>query len=179
MIKKYIVTLGLLVILAIPAFAAIVQGDKIPHNLETLDQNETVQSFESLKGEKGTVLVFVRSADWCPYCQVQLLDLRGIGETIEDHGYNLVAISYDAPEKLKAFSSRYNFPFAMLSDPQSEIIKAFGILNTEMKEDTPYYGIPYPRVYIVNAEGVVEHVLSEEGYKKRPSPEDILELVKR
>ena len=67
----------------------------------------------------------------------------------------------------------------MLSDRQSEIIKAFGILNTEMAEDTPYYGIPYPRVYIVSAEGVVQHVLSEEGYKKRPSPEDILELVKR
>ena len=177
---KHVLVVLAFVMLVVPAFAVVVgQGDKIPHSLETLDQNETVQSFTSLKGERGAVLVFVRSADWCPYCQVQLLDLRGIGETIEDHGYNLVAISYDAPEKLKAFSSKYNFPFAMLSDRQSEIIKAFGILNTEMAEDTPYYGIPYPRVYIVSAEGVVQHVLSEEGYKKRPSPEDILELVKR
>lgn len=28
------------------------------------------RTFETLKGRRGLVLVFVRSADWCPFCKV-------------------------------------------------------------------------------------------------------------
>jgi len=38
-------------------------GQKIPA-FEARDQNGTAQTFETLKGRKGLVLLFVRSADW-------------------------------------------------------------------------------------------------------------------
>lgn len=38
-------------------------GERIPA-FELTDQNGTTQTFESLRGPKGLVLVFVRSADW-------------------------------------------------------------------------------------------------------------------
>jgi hypothetical protein len=38
-------------------------GAKIP-SFESVDQNGTRQTFESLRGPKGLALLFVRSADW-------------------------------------------------------------------------------------------------------------------
>ncbi len=38
-------------------------GERIPA-FELPDQNGNTQTFESLRGPKGLVLVFVRSADW-------------------------------------------------------------------------------------------------------------------
>jgi hypothetical protein len=34
------------------------------------------RSFDSLKGPRGLVLIFSRSADWCPYCKTQLADVN-------------------------------------------------------------------------------------------------------
>src|SRR5258706_13151061 len=47
---------------------------------------------------KGPVaLVFVRSADWCPFCRRQLQDLQKELKAIEATGARLIAVSYDSP----------------------------------------------------------------------------------
>ena len=38
-------------------------GERIP-DFEAVDQNGKRQSFDTLKGENGLLLMFVRSADW-------------------------------------------------------------------------------------------------------------------
>lgn len=38
-------------------------GERIPA-FETVDQSGTTRTFDSLKGPRGLVLLFVRSADW-------------------------------------------------------------------------------------------------------------------
>lgn len=175
---KHLILLFSFIILAMPAFAMTEKGSKIPHGLEALDQNGTVQNFESIKGQNGAILVFIRSADWCPFCQRQLLKLQDISDIVtQHHGYNIISISYDHVDALKKFSDESAIPFVMLSDPQSDIIKAFGIMNDAYEKDSRFYGIPHPHVYVVNAKGFVEHVLSEEGFRIRPSNEQILEVI--
>ena len=50
-------------------------GTRIP-DFEAVDQNGNRQTFASLKGPRGLMLLFSRSADWCPFCKGQLLDLN-------------------------------------------------------------------------------------------------------
>jgi hypothetical protein len=46
--------------------------------------------------------------------------------------------------------------FPLLSDPKSEIIEHFGILNTLVEhDDHPWYGIPFPGTYVVDADGII------------------------
>ncbi len=154
-------------------------GEVIPHSLGLKDQNGEAKTFENLTGENGLVIVFVRSADWCPYCQVQMLDMRnGEADVITDQGYNIVTLSYDAPETLKKFSERYNFPFTMLSDEGSVAIKSFGIMNEDFAPDHFAYGVPHPHVYVVGKDKVIQAVLAEEGYKNRPQIEAIAAAIK-
>lgn len=163
-----------LCIFSFGAFAAGNVGDTLPGGLALPDYTGEVQSYDSVKGEKGTVVVFVRSVEWCPFCQVQLLDLRDNGGQITDLGYNIVTVSYDKPDALKNFKSKYGFSYMMLSDEDSATIKALGILNEDYEPDHFAYGVPKPTVYIVGDDGVIHDVLAEEGYKKRPQIDVIL-----
>jgi len=50
-------------------------------------------------GQNGLILTFFRSADWCPFCQAQLIDLNGGLTEVEKCGYHIAALSYDSPER--------------------------------------------------------------------------------
>src|SRR3954469_9316773 len=50
-------------------------GRKLPE-FKARDQFGRDQTLDSLMGRKGLVLLFVRSADWCPYCKEQLVQLQ-------------------------------------------------------------------------------------------------------
>lgn len=131
----------------------------------------------ALAGEKGTVIAFFRSADWCPFCKKQLKELEDAKAPLTEQGWNLVAISYDAPETLAAFAGKNSISYPLLSDPGSETIKAFNLLNTDMKPGSRTYGIPYPAIVFVGADGTVKTVLQEEGYKVRPTNEAVIEAA--
>jgi AhpC/TSA family len=47
-------------------------GQKAP-DFSAADQFGKTQTLATLRGSKGTVLLFYRSADWCPYCKGQLI----------------------------------------------------------------------------------------------------------
>lgn len=155
------------------------EGETLPHPLTSVDQNGKAQDFESIKGPAGAILVFIRSADWCPYCQKQLLTLNSSYEDIRKTGYDLVSISYDSVEALQKFHGKHNIKFKMLSDQNSKIIKDFGILNESVNPQSSSYGIPNPAIYIVTEEGVIEAILKEDGYKSRPTIEQILQQIRQ
>lgn len=150
-------------------------GSKIPHDLAAQDQNGEAQSFSSLTGENGTVLVFFRSAKWCPFCQRQLIDIeKSAAEEIRTRGFNIVGISYDSVKVLDKFTKKRSISYPLLSDNDSAIIKSFGVLNEKYKPGDRVYGIPHPIIIITDKNGMIKAKLFEESYKNRPETEVIL-----
>ena len=85
------------------------------------------------------------------------------------------AISYDDQECLSEFKDKQNIPFTLLSDVNSDVIRAYGILNNQVSpEDGFFYGIPYPGVYVTNEEGVVVGKFFHDTYKIRDSAEMLI-----
>jgi hypothetical protein len=95
-------------------------------------------------------------------------------DRIRKQGLGLAAVSYDSVEVLKNFADRKHITFPLLSDPESKIIRAFGILNETVKPGTPQFGIPYPGTFIVDAKGTVVAKYFEEDFRERVSASDIL-----
>src|SRR6185312_7538440 len=91
-------------------------GSHIPE-FAAVDLNGKRQTFDTLKGSKGLVLVFARSADWCPYCKTQLADLNRQVEGFRMKGVNVASLTYDSTDILKAFAARIGIRYPMLSDP--------------------------------------------------------------
>ena len=68
----------------------------------------------------------------------------------------LYALSYDEPDALADYAAAHDTTFTMLSDPDSEVIRSFGILNTLIPpDDHPWYGLPFPGSYVVDADGTI------------------------
>ena len=176
---RFMLSLLLLTLLPLAAHASdelLQVGDNIPlSSLELPDQNKKMQSFDALTGEKGLVLFFVRSADWCPHCKIHLLKLRkDKADPIINAGYNIATVSYDAPDRLLKFSKEHGFEFPMLSDENSETIKAFGVLNKDKKHGEFDYGVARPHVYVIGKDQAILSVFTTKGYKKRPTVNDIV-----
>jgi hypothetical protein len=90
-------------------------------------------------------------------------------EEFRKKGLGVCAISYDSQEALKDFAKRRKITFPLLSDPESKIIRDFGILNTTVKPGEFGYGIPFPGTYAVDENGVVVSKFFEEQLRNRYS----------
>ena len=149
-------------------------GSKVP-DFTLVDQNGQARSLTSLTGPKGLMLVFYRSADWCPYCKTQLAEIQSRAASLTKSGIGLAAVSYDPVPVLADFSKRQGITFPLLSDPGSATIKRYGILNTTVPETNQQaYGIPFPGTFMLNPHGVVTSRFFEPAYQERTTVGSIL-----
>lgn len=95
-------------------------------------------------------------------------------EAFRAKGLNIVALSYDSPAVLKNFHDRKKLRFPLLSDPQSKIIRDFGILNESAGKDTPFFGIPHPGTFVLDPSGKVISKYFEDNYTERETASAIL-----
>ncbi len=79
----------------------------------------------------------------------------------------LCSISYDTVEILDNFAERRRITFPMLADPDSAIIRRFGLFNDQIDPSSRDYGVPYPGTFLVDAGGVVRQKIMEEHYMHR------------
>jgi peroxiredoxin len=152
-------------------------GAQIPDQLEAQDQSDQSQNFESLKGENGLVLAITRSADWCPFCQRQLIGLEGVRADIEARGWALAAITTDDTAKLARFAERRDIQFPLLSDAQFRIIDAFDLRDPAFPPGDRRHGLPVPSVWFIDAGGAISAKLGDDDYRIRPAPEQVLATI--
>lgn len=135
--------------------------------LTVLDFNKKPVKLTDLSKEKGVILLFFRSADWCPFCKRHLIELNVQAEKFTKLGYGLAGISYDSREILNAFTQAQNISYPLLSDQEVATMKAYNIVNTQYKPSDDNYGIPYPGVVVIDNQGKVIHKYFYEGYRDR------------
>lgn len=88
-------------------------------------------------------------------------------EALRKQGLGLAAISYDSPAILKNFADRRGIHYPLLSDEDTKVIRAFGVLNETVPQSSPFYGIPHPVTFIVDTGGAVSAKYFEQDYKER------------
>ena len=155
----------------------IMVGETAPIETPMRDAMGEPTSLAAIAGPKGTVLVMTRSVDWCPFCAAQLKDQTEIAEQITDLGFTFASLSYDEPMILSNFQQDHGIPHVMLSDTESKFVSKTGLWDMRYAEDDKAYGVPYPTIMVLNAEGEVLNKLVSEDYRQRPSNETILKLV--
>jgi len=89
-------------------------------------------------------------------------------------GLKVAAVSYDTPAILRTFAARSAIQFPLLSDQSSTVIRVFGLLNTDIPESNRNFGVPYPGIYLVDAQGKITAKYFEKEYAERFTPQTIL-----
>jgi peroxiredoxin len=166
--------------------APLLIGEKIPNiTLQSIDGKAV--SLESVLNKKRTVLVFYRGG-WCPYCNLHLAALGEAEKELLDLGYQIVAISPDAPNNLKATEDKNKVNYLLLSDSKGELAKAVGIafkapekykaIITKGSDGVNADFLPVPSVFIVNLESIIEFEHITPDYKHRISNELLVAVAK-
>jgi peroxiredoxin len=93
-------------------------------------------SLEKLKGEKGSVIMFI--CNHCPFVIHVRAELIRLANDYISKGINFIAISSndvekypeDSPEKMAELAKSENFPFPYLYDETQEVAKAYSAACT-------------------------------------------------
>jgi len=149
-------------------------GATFPHDLAAADQMGKAQSLGTLQGEKGVAVLFVRSADWCPFCQGQLVDANRHLARFRELGINVVSVSVDDVEEIAAFARAQKIDYAMLADPKGEINLSLGIRDEQYPVGSAAFGVPRPTLYVLDNEGTIRLRYMEPTYRTRPDLAKVL-----
>ncbi|MFK7733822.1 MAG: redoxin domain-containing protein [Pseudomonadales bacterium] len=93
-------------------------------------------------------------------------------------GIGLVGLTYDAPETQQTFVQKNSIEYPFLSDIDAFTVKALGILDQGYAPGDGAYGIPYPGIFIVDANRKIVGKVFIDGYSKRVTAESVLETAK-
>ncbi len=75
---------------------------------------------------------------------------------------------------LADFAARRKITFPLLSNPDSKIIRSFGVFNESVPKDNMAYGVPVPITFVVDANGVVASKFLDDDYRQRYTATNIL-----
>lgn len=159
-------------------------GTQAPFDVELLTVEGAATTLRQSMDGRPAVLVFFRGG-WCPYCDLQLSELRLIEKDLQGMGYQVIAISPDPPRALRARGEKNALEYLLLSDASTEAIRAFGIAfkaSAAAARLQPTLGagaakpaqlLTVPAVYIVNAQGKVQFHYVNPDYRVR-TPQELL-----
>lgn len=166
--------------------APLLIGEKIPDVTLKSVENAEVKISDLLK-KKKTVVVFYRGG-WCPYCNMHLQALAEAEKQILDLGYQIIAISPDAPENLKITEEKDKVKYTLLSDSKGEFTNAVGIayqapenyksvINVHSKGANTSF-LPVPSVFVVNPEAEILFEYIAPDFKHRISTDLLVSVLK-
>ena len=159
------------------ATPGIALGAKAPMMLTLRTSDGKPTSLAGQMGVKGMLVVMVRSADWCPYCKVQLSGLNAIKPKLMAMGYSLVSVSYDKPDKLAGFARAKGITYPLLSDQGSKLIDAMALRDPQYRTVPFANGVPYATILVISKDGSVQAKNVSKDYTVRPTNDQILAMV--
>jgi thioredoxin-dependent peroxiredoxin len=129
--------------------ARLAAGDTAPDFTLTSDTGSQV-ALSGLRGRK--VIVYFYPAAMTPGCTKQACDFTDSLDSLRGAGYEVLGISPDKPEKLAKFRARDGLTLTLLSDPDRQVMRAWGAFGEK-------------KLYGKVVEGVIRStfVLDEEG----------------
>ena len=102
------------------------------------------------------------------------MELERNRNEFEKLGLRIAAVSYDSVAVLHHFAERRGIHFPLLSDTDSKITRELNILNDTIPKGTPFYGVPYPGTFVLDAQGKIIAKYFEDDYRQRYTSADIL-----
>lgn len=130
-------------------------------------QGRELNLINEFAGPNGTVFIATRSAEWCPYCMKQMIQLQETKADFDAAGIGMVAMTYDDPALQQVFIDAHGIEYPLLHDVEAMSFKTLGILNKEYNPGDSAYGIPYPGMIIIDPAGIVVGKLFLEAYSVR------------
>ena len=147
------------------------EGDKAP-DFTANDQNGKTVSLADYRG-KNVILYFYPKDD-TPGCTAESCDFRDNYQSLLSKGFEVIGVSTDDEKSHKKFETKYSLPFTLIADNELKIVEAYGVWVEKNMYGKKYMGTART-TFIIDAEGVITHVISKVDTKN--SSQQVLDLV--
>lgn len=117
------------------------------------DQDNQTVTLDDFKGKRLLIFFFPKAAT--PGCTAQACGFRDNFPKITEHNATVIGISGDSPEELKKWKTNEKLPFTLLSDPDHQVAKAYGVWTQRSMFGNKYMGIQRSH-FVVDADGNLE-----------------------
>ncbi len=161
------------------------------------------EAFEFDSSAVGKPVVFIAyRGGWCPYCNMQLSELRHVIPEIRELGFDVYFISNDQPEALysslddEAREYADSAGYTILSDSDLRAARAFGTAfrtpdamlrmvesrnpNRDLSGSSMerHQALAVPSVYAIDTDGSIAFSYVNANYTERMDPSQLLEAAK-
>lgn len=136
--------------------AILKSGKPIPLFSSTLQDGSAITSADL---SKGKVILYFYPQDNTPTCTEEACNLRDHYTSLIKAGYKIYGVSPDSIRKHQNFIKKFSLPFDLISDPDLDIIKKFGVWGPKVLFGREYDGV-LRTTFIVN-DGVIVKVIDE------------------
>ncbi|MGZ8750991.1 MAG: thioredoxin-dependent thiol peroxidase [Pseudonocardia sp.] len=127
-------------------------GDRAPE-FTLPDADGEPMSLADLRGRK--VVLYAYPAASTPGCTTQACDFRDNQASLQGAGYAVVGISPDEPAALRRFRDAEHLTFPLLSDPDHEVLAAYGFWGEKSRYGKTVVGVLRSTV-VIDEGGTVE-----------------------
>ena len=148
------------------------KGMKAP-DFSLSDKDGNMVSLSQFAGKK--VIVYFYPKDNTPGCTRQACAFAEAFEEFRNIDAIVIGISKDSVSSHVKFAEKYALPFVLLSDPEHEVIEAFGAWGEKKNYGKTYFGT-VRSTFIIDENGIIEKVMPK--VKPDTNAAEILEYLK-
>jgi len=143
-------------------------GTKAP-DFALLDKNENLIKLSDFLGKK--IVLYFYPKDNTPGCTRQACAFAGLYREFEKKNVAVIGISRDSVASHVKFAQTYGLPFILLSNPELDVIKAYGVWQEKKMYGKVRFGV-VRTTFLIDGEGKIEEIMPK--VKPDTNAEEIL-----
>jgi thioredoxin-dependent peroxiredoxin len=148
------------------------EKDRAP-NFEVQTQEGATVSLDTFHGQ--LVVLYFYPRDDTPGCTKESCGLRDIWKELKKLGVIVLGASPDSVKSHKKFAEKYKLPFLLLSDPDKELVKKYGVWGEKKFMGMKFQGV-HRTTFLIGKDGKILKIWKK--VKPADHPKEVLEAVK-
>lgn len=132
-------------------------GQKLPA-FSCLSNDGTIVNNDSIAGKKTIITVFSNGATTS--CNKQICSLNDHYSAFQKQGYQVLGICPEKVAQNQKVVNKYNISYPILSDPEKEVLNAFGLFGPKKFMGKDVMGV-YRSAIVVNEKGIITHFIDK------------------
>ncbi len=130
------------------------EGDKLPVVTLEDDSGKRVKTTDFLN---GALVLYFYPKDDTPGCTNEASQFRDLLARFKRKGVRVAGVSRDSVASHQKFKKKYSLTFPLLSDPDSKLCDAFGVIVDKQNYGKTYKGIQRS-TFVIDATGTIVKV---------------------
>ncbi len=147
-------------------------GDKAPEILG-IDQNGREIRLSDFAGRK--LVLYFYPKDNTSGCTAEACSIRDNYAELRKAGYEVIGVSVDSASSHRKFIEKQELPFSLIADTNHSLVETMGVWGEKSMYGRKYMGT-LRTTFIINEEGIIEHVFYPKEIKTKIHGNQILSL---